>query len=46
MGNVQQGIGIADKLPEPNPNELAKQSLAKIKNKFMIMSGEGGGWEI
>jgi len=42
MGSTQQGIGIADKPPEPNPDELAKQALVKIKNKFMIMSGKGG----
>jgi len=34
--------GIADKVPKPDPDELAKQSLTKIKNKFMIMSGKGG----
>ena len=42
MESTQQGIGIADKPPEPNPEELAKQALVKIKNKFMIMSGKGG----
>jgi ATP-binding protein involved in chromosome partitioning len=42
MGSTQEGIGIADKPPEPDPDELAKQSLVKIKNKFMIMSGKGG----
>jgi hypothetical protein len=34
MGSTQEGIGIADKPPEPDPDELAKQSLVKIKNKF------------
>ncbi len=42
MECTQEGIGMADKLPEPDPDELAKQSLAKIKNKFIIMSGKGG----
>jgi len=42
MGTTQKGIGIIDKPPEPDPDELARQSLSKIKNKFMIMSGKGG----
>ncbi len=42
MGSTQEGIGIADKPPEPDPDELAKQSLVKIKNKFIVMSGKGG----
>ncbi len=42
MKTTQKGIGIADKPPKPDPDELAKQSLTKIKNKFMIMSGKGG----
>ncbi len=42
MGTTQKGIGIIDKPPEPDPDELARQSLLKIKNKFMIMSGKGG----
>ncbi len=42
MGTTPKGAGIADKVPEPDPDEMAKQSLAKIKNKFMIMSGKGG----
>ncbi|MFZ2631982.1 MAG: Mrp/NBP35 family ATP-binding protein [Desulfosalsimonadaceae bacterium] len=42
MGNIQNGIGITEKLPEPDPDEMARQSLKKIKNKFMVMSGKGG----
>ncbi len=42
METTQKGIGIADKPPKPDPDELAKQALTKIKNKFMIMSGKGG----
>ena len=42
MENNQKGIKIADKMPEPDPEELAKQTLKKIKNKFIVMSGKGG----
>ncbi len=42
MKNSQKTTNIAGKMPEPNPDELAKQSLTKIKNKFIIMSGKGG----
>ncbi len=42
MGSTQEGIGISDKPPEPDPDELAKASLGKIKNKFIVMSGKGG----
>ncbi|HBN26534.1 MAG TPA: ATP-binding protein [Desulfobacteraceae bacterium] len=42
MGTTQKEIGIVDKPTKPDPDELAKQSLTKIKNKFMIMSGKGG----
>ena len=42
MKNAPEGIGIMDKPPEPGPDELAKRSLTKIKNKIMIMSGKGG----
>jgi len=34
--------GIASRMPEPDPDELAKQSLGKIKQKFIVMSGKGG----
>ncbi len=37
-----QPVGIAEKMPEPDPNELARQALSEIKQKFMIMSGKGG----
>ncbi len=42
MGSTQEGVGITGKQPEPDPDELAKQSLTKIKNKFVVMSGKGG----
>ncbi len=42
MKNAPNGIGIMDKPPEPSPDEQARQSLTRIKNKIMIMSGKGG----
>ena len=42
MKQSSDGIGIMDKPPEPSPDELAKRSLTKIKNKIMVMSGKGG----
>ncbi|MEX1299356.1 MAG: Mrp/NBP35 family ATP-binding protein [Desulfotignum sp.] len=33
---------IADRMPGPNPDEQARQSLERIKHKFIIMSGKGG----
>lgn len=42
MGNTQGGITISNGLPEPDPDEQARQSLKKIKNKFIVMSGKGG----
>ncbi|BBO74182.1 iron-sulfur cluster carrier protein [Desulfosarcina widdelii] len=42
MKKSSDGIGIMDKPPEPSPDELAKRSLNKIKNKIMVMSGKGG----
>ncbi len=42
MKNSQKTTNIAGKMPGPDPDELAKQSLLKIKNKFIIMSGKGG----
>jgi len=42
MVTSKKGIQIADKMPEPDPDELAKESLKKIKNKFIVMSGKGG----
>jgi Mrp family chromosome partitioning ATPase len=38
---VKQGQ-IADQMPGPDPDEQARQSLEKIKQKFIIMSGKGG----
>lgn len=35
-------VGIAGRMPEPDPDELARQSLKKIKQKFIVMSGKGG----
>ncbi len=37
-----QNAKIADKMPQPDPDALARQSLQKIKNKLMVMSGKGG----
>jgi len=37
-----QTVQIADKLPQPDPDELARQSLQKIRHKLMVMSGKGG----
>lgn len=42
MKNAPHGIGIMDQPPEPTPDELARQSLAHIKSKIMVMSGKGG----
>ena len=42
MKTTKEGIGIADKVPEPTPEELAKHSLKHIQNKFIVMSGKGG----
>jgi len=42
MSDTQKGVGIMEKPPKPDPDELAKQSLIKIKNKFVVMSGKGG----
>lgn len=39
---TQNGIGIAASPPKPDPEMLAKQSLTKIKNKLVVMSGKGG----
>jgi len=47
MSFTQKNINIAGKPPQPanskpDPDEMAKQSLTKIKNKFIVMSGKGG----
>ncbi|MCP4687252.1 MAG: Mrp/NBP35 family ATP-binding protein, partial [Desulfobacterales bacterium] len=42
MNNPQKGMGIADAMPKPDPDEEAKKSLKKIRNKFIVMSGKGG----
>lgn len=42
MSTSQKGLNISDKPPESDPDELARRSLTKIKNKFIIMSGKGG----
>ena len=34
--------GIASQMPKPDPDDLARQSLKKIKQKFVVMSGKGG----
>jgi Mrp family chromosome partitioning ATPase len=44
-GNVMKQkspVGIASKMPKPDPDDLARQSLQKIKQKFIVMSGKGG----
>ncbi len=33
---------IASHMPGPDPDESARQSLTKIKQKFLVMSGKGG----
>lgn len=39
----QKSLGkIASRMPKPDPDELARQSLKKIKQKFIVMSGKGG----
>lgn len=38
----QSGSRIASRMPETSPDELARQSLQKIKQKFIVMSGKGG----
>lgn len=42
MGSTQEGITISGRPPKPDPDELARQSLKKIRNKFIVMSGKGG----
>lgn len=42
MGSTQGGVSISEKAPEPDPDELARQSLKKIRHKFIVMSGKGG----
>ena len=42
MAKCQEGIQIMEKLPEPDPDKRAQQSLRKIKNKFIVLSGKGG----
>jgi len=37
-----QNAQIADKMPQPDPDALARESLQKIKHKLMVMSGKGG----
>jgi Mrp family chromosome partitioning ATPase len=40
--NTVKPGGIADRMPGPDPDEQARQSLERIKHKFIIMSGKGG----
>ena len=42
MNAMQQNSGIMDKPPAPGPDEQAKQSLARIRHKIIVMSGKGG----
>ncbi len=39
---IKSENGIAGHMPEPDPDELARQSLEKIGQKFIVMSGKGG----
>lgn len=36
------GLGIADHMPKPDPDAVARQSLGNIRLKFIVMSGKGG----
>lgn len=38
----KSSVKIASRMPEPDPDELARQSCKKIKQKFIVMSGKGG----
>jgi len=42
MSTKHEGISIAEKPPQakPDPGLEAKKSLARIKNKFIVMSGK------
>ena len=42
MKNSPNGAGIMDQPPEPSPDEQARRSLTRIKNKIIVMSGKGG----
>jgi ATP-binding protein involved in chromosome partitioning len=42
MTKAQSGISISNKVSKPDPDELARRSLTRIKNKFVVMSGKGG----
>lgn len=35
-------VQIAGRMPGPDPDESARQSLKKITHKFLVMSGKGG----
>jgi len=38
----KSSVGIASQMPAPDPDEHARRSLKKIKQKFIVMSGKGG----
>jgi len=42
MSKRQNEALIMDKVPEPDPDVMARDSLARIKNKIIVMSGKGG----
>jgi ATP-binding protein involved in chromosome partitioning len=44
MGSTFEGVSISDGVPQqqPDPDDLTRQSLSIIKNKFIVMSGKGG----
>ncbi len=40
--NGSKGVGIKDKMPGQDPDAQARESLSRIKKKFIVMSGKGG----
>ena len=42
MKKAPTATGIMEKPPQPDPDEMARQSLTRIKHKIMVMSGKGG----
>ncbi|MCF8067135.1 MAG: Mrp/NBP35 family ATP-binding protein [Desulfobacterales bacterium] len=42
MAKKQNNSLIMDKVPEPDPDAMARASLKRIKNKILVMSGKGG----
>ncbi len=42
MKTLENDSTIADKMPTPDPDALARKSLTNITHKFLVMSGKGG----